>query len=363
MDKHSNPAAPSFSQIFGETRTRKEVIALLESMPESYSTFQRLKPSIQEQLLAFLQGKEGLRITYNQPFLHIFNPDAHPERLESLLEALIGQPVTIRQVLPNEGERLAEHGSLVIMDIIAELADGSIVDVEMQKIGYLFPGQRSSCYVSDMIMRQYNRIRNERKKDFSYSDLKPVYLIILMEQSPEEFHPYPYAYIHRRVTSYTSGIQLPELANIIYISLDTFRSIVQNVSTELDAWLTFLSSTESSRILDLIQKYPKFLDLYKDMALFRSNPKELIFMFSEALYILDRNTEKYMVEEQNRKIKEQEKIIAANEKQIAKNAKQIAESQKQIAESQKQIAESQKQHAEDQKRIAELEEQLRQLQG
>ncbi|MGN0345955.1 MAG: hypothetical protein ACI4DU_01590, partial [Lachnospiraceae bacterium] len=55
--------------------------------------------------------------------------DIHPERLESLLEVLIGQHVTIRQVLPNDGERLAEHGSLVIMDIIAELEDGSIVDV------------------------------------------------------------------------------------------------------------------------------------------------------------------------------------------------------------------------------------------
>ena len=362
MDKHIS-AISSISQIFGDTCTKDEAIALLENMPESYSTFQRLKPSIQEQLLSFLQGKEGLRITYNQPFLHIFNPDIHPERLESLLEVLIGQPVTIRQVLPNDGERLAEHGSLVIMDIIAELEDGSIVDVEMQKIGYLFPGQRSSCYVSDMIMRQYNRVRNERKKEFSYSDLKPVYLIILMEQSPEEFQIYPYAYIHRKITTYSSGIQLPELANIIYVSLDTFRSIVQNVDNELNAWLTFLGCTESSRILDLVQRYPKFLDLYKDMALFRTNPKELIFMFSEALYILDRNTEKYMVEEQNRKIKEQEKIIATNEKLIEASQKQIEASQKQIEASQKQIAENEKQLAEKDLRIADLERQLRLLQG
>lgn len=136
---------------------------------------------------------------------------------------------------------------------------------------------------------------------------------------------------------------------IIYISLDTFRSIVQNVGTELDAWLTFLSCTESSRILDLIQKYPKFLELYKDMALYRTNPKELIYMFSEALYILDRNTEKIMIEEQNREIKEQKKIIAENKKQIAENERQIAETERQIAEKDQ--------------RIAELEEQLRQVQS
>ncbi len=64
------------------------------------------------------------------------NPDTHRERLESLLSALIGEEGHIRQVLPCEANRLAEQGSLVIMDVIAELSDGSIVDVEMQKVGY-----------------------------------------------------------------------------------------------------------------------------------------------------------------------------------------------------------------------------------
>lgn len=242
----------SLAQILGDSCTREEALSLLQEYPECYSAFCSFKPRYQEQLLSFLQGKSGLSITYNSFFQHILNPEVHPRRLESLLSALIGESVTIRQVLPNEGGRLAEHGSLVIMDVIAELTDGSIVDIEMQKIGYHFPSQRSSCYVSDMIMRQYNRVKSDRKKNFSYQELKPVYLIILMEKSPKEFHTYPYEYVHRRITSYTSGIQLPELTQITYISLDTFHSIVQNVDTELDAWLTFLSSTEASGIIHLV---------------------------------------------------------------------------------------------------------------
>ena len=192
----------------------------------------------------------------------------------------------------------------VIMDIIVELCDGSTVDVEMQKVGYHFPGQRSDCYTADMIMRQYNRVRSERSEEFSYKDLKPVHLFILMEKSPKEFHEFPDKYIHERNISYSSGLELPSLSHITYISLDTFNSMGQNISTELDAWLTFFSCPDPEHIVSLVQKYPKFLEYYKDIAVFRTQPKELIYMFSEALEILDRNTANYMIDELAQEVKE-----------------------------------------------------------
>ena len=60
----------------------------------------------------------------------------------------------------------------------------------------------------------------------------------------------------------------------------------QNIVTELDAWLTFFSCTDAEHIVRLVQEYPKFLEYYKDIAVFRTKPKELIYMFSEALEIL-----------------------------------------------------------------------------
>ena len=88
-----------------------------------------------------------------------------------------------------------------------------------------------------------------------------------------------------------------------YISLDTFHSMGQNISTELDAWLTFFSCTDAEHIVRLVQKYPKFLEYYKDLAVFRTKPKELIYMFSEALEILDRNTANYMIDELAQEVK------------------------------------------------------------
>ena len=297
------PAITSIEQILGKSCTREEALIALKQHPESYAVFSSFRPEHQNTILAFLQGHCSLDITLDKFFLHVLNPDMHRDRLESLLSAFLKQKVRIKAILPREGVQLAERGSLVIMDIIVELCDGSTVDVEMQKVGYHFPGQRSDCYTADMIMRQYNRVRCEKNEDFSYKDLKPVHLFILMEKSPKEFHQFPDEYIHERQISYSSGLELASLSHITYISLDTFNSMGQNISTELDAWLTFFSCTDAEHILSLVQKYPKFLEYYKDIAVFRTRPKELIYMFSEALEILDRNTANYMIDELAQEVK------------------------------------------------------------
>lgn len=289
---------------YGIKSSSEQAINYIKLFPKAYDAFCGFDEKYKLQILEFLQGKRSLKITYDNFFMYIFNPHIHPERLEKLLSALMGEKVKIKQILPREGVQLSENGSLVIMDIIAELESGALVDVEMQKIGYKFPGERSSCYVSDMIMRQYNRLKSRKTDKFSYKELKPVYLIILMEESSGDFKLENEAYIHRRTTEYSSGVAIPDLANITYISLDTFRSVVHNVNTELEAWLTFLSCEEMDKIDELIRKYPFFAEYYEDIMEFRNNPEELIFMFSEALAIMDRNTALYMIDEQREEIEQ-----------------------------------------------------------
>ena len=80
----------------------------------------------------------------------------------------------ILKVLPNESARIAAESSLLVMDIVVQFEDGSIANVEVQKIGYLFPGERSACYSADMLLRQYKRVRRELGKKFHYRDIKKV---------------------------------------------------------------------------------------------------------------------------------------------------------------------------------------------
>lgn len=340
--KNTKPNAiqtPEFyrlEDILGAAVTRTEALAAIQEDTRAYRLFSGFPLQEQEKLVAFIQGAQGLKITYDTFFKYVMNPDIHPSRLEHFLSAVLEQPVKIRMVLPLEGVRMTDAGSFVIMDIVVELSDGTIVNVEIQKIGYLFPGERASCYCADFIMRQYNRVRDERGEKFSFRDLKPVVLIVLMEASSASFQSVFPAYIHREKTVYDSGAPVNSLSKTIYISLDTFHAVVHNISTELEAWLTFLSTDRPADIIRLVSAFPEFLDCYRDLMEFRRHPRELISMYSEALAILDRNTEIYMCEElkkENAALKEENKSLRLEkDAELRKKEEEIRRLKKQLSQ-------------------------------
>ena len=331
------------SDILGTPTSREEARRLIESSPKALQLFSEFPDEVQENLLDFIQGGRGLPILYDNFFKRIMDPTLHPHRLEHFLSAILKQKVHIKQVLPKEGIKLSENGSLVIMDIIVELEDGSIIDVEMQKVGYQFSGQRTTCYASDLVMRQYNRIKSEKKRKFKFRDMKPVYLIILMEHSAEEFLEVAPAYIHNGYHQFDSGAKIDLLTNLMYISLDTFHNVVHNITNERDAWLTFLSSDRPEDILRLVQAYPEFMECYQDIVDFRRKPEELMSMYTDAFLEAERNTVQYMCEEQQKKIRKQKKVIEKQEKALAERDKENAELRAMMEEFKKQQEELKKQ--------------------
>ena len=128
---------------------------------------------------------------------------------------------------------------------------------------------------------------------------------------------------------------------ITFISLDTFKDEVHNINTNRDAWLKFLTEDDPDEIVTFVNQYPEFLPCYKDLIAFRQNPKELINMFSYALKEMDKNSERYMVEELNKKVKELNEELnstaSMNDALITQNdsmAKRIAELEALLHESQ-----------------------------
>ncbi|MBS7143790.1 MAG: hypothetical protein KH093_00660 [Roseburia sp.] len=94
------------------------------------------------------------------------------------------------------------------------------------------------------------------------------------------------------------------------ISLDPFRSVVQNIDTEQKAWLSFLTADDPDEIVQLVNAYPEFLPCYRDIISFRRRPKELITTFSDALREMDRNTKVYMVEQLAKEVQEKDHALA-----------------------------------------------------
>ena len=329
----------TLKEILGSSISRSDALAAIRADSMAYQTFSSFPLEEQEKLISFIQGVQGLTITYDSFFKHIMNPDTHPSRLSGFLSAILGQSVKVHNVLPLEGVRMSESGSFVIMDLAVELSNKTVVNVEIQKLGYLFPGERASCYLSDFVMRQYNRVKDQQKEHFSFRDLKPVILIVIMEKSSPEFKAVSPAYIHREINSFDSGAKVASLFQTIYISLDTFHSIVQTIDTNLKAWLTFLSSDQPADIIRLVSAYPEFLPCYHDIVEFRRNPKELMFMYSEALAILDRNTEIYMCELLKKEVEENKRVLAEMNAALAEKHTALAEKDTALAKKEFALAE------------------------
>lgn len=296
---------------FPMIRTRKEVLKEIKDDGKLLGMFELWKEEQQEEFLDFCTGVRGVKMLYDSFFKEIFNPEYHPERLESILSLLLKRKVTICQILPNDSVRIADEHSLLITDMLVELEDGSFANIEIQKIGYAFPGQRIACYSADTLLRQYKRVRSERKKKFTYRDIKTVYTIVFFEKSTQEFHMLKEHYIHKSKQVFDTELQLETLQEYVLIPLDIYKENMQNkiIDNELDAWLAFMAYDEPGQVVRLIETYPKFRDMYEEIYNICRNIERVMQMYSKELAELDRNTVQYMIEEQEKVIKEQAEAL------------------------------------------------------
>lgn len=164
-------------QYFPMIRTEGEVLKELRENKRLWETFCGWEEKYQKEYLDICTGVKGVKLLYDTYFKAIMNPDTRPERLNDFLSEILGKKIKILKVLPNESAKIAAESSLLIMDIVVQFEDGSIANVEVQKVGYLFSGQRSACYSSDLLLRQYKRVRLELGKSFTYKEIKKVYII------------------------------------------------------------------------------------------------------------------------------------------------------------------------------------------
>ena len=334
------------TNIFPNYHSRAEVFQYLQSHGQLWDCFNRMPKASRELLIGFFLGQNGLPVTYDTVFQKIFEPEIHPDRLEALLSALFGRKVQIIEILPREGTQLTEKGSFVIMDVLVILEDKTYANLKMQKIGYEFPIERNDCYGADIIIRQYTRLKARHGDNFTFKHLKMVFCIILMEQSPAAFKEHPSEYRHHRYIQFDTGIMEGHtgLHEDIILCLDIFQQNVHNVNTSsnsLDVWLTFLSATDTDTIMNLITEFPEFLPVYQEIAEFATDPEVLMTMFSQELYIMDRNMERLMVTELQEQVAEKDNALAEKDNALAEKDNTIAEQAKLIAELQAQLARQQ----------------------
>lgn len=277
----------------------------------------------------FLKGRRSLPLLYDPFFKKIFNPVERRDRLSELVSCLLGQKVTVLEVFPNEDSQFL--GVMIIMDMVVLMADGSIANIEIQKISYDFPAERISCYSADLVLRQYKMITGKSDNSIngsskpSYKDMRKVHTIILFEDSNKSLisEVDKALYFHVGKTKFNTGIKIELLQDFVLVSLDTFKkyrySDIKEGRTEITDYdydssqyndelvsekmkrdrLKFLSlfvAETPKEINRLVEIFPDLESVRRDINEYLERPGEVLSMFSEALRILDRNTAELMVD-------------------------------------------------------------------
>lgn len=268
-------------------------------------------------------------LLYDPFFKKIFNPTERRDRLSELVSCLLGQKVTVLEVFPNEDSQFL--GVMIIMDMVVLMADGSIANIEIQKISYDFPAERISCYSADLVLRQYKMITGKSDNSIngsskpSYKNMRNVHTIILFEDSNKSLisEVDKALYFHVGKTKFNTGIKIELLQDFVLVSLDTFKkyrySDIKEGRTEITDYdydssqyndelvsekmkrdrLKFLSlfvAETPKEINRLVEIFPDLESVRQDINEYLERPGEVLSMFSEALRILDRNTAELMVD-------------------------------------------------------------------
>ena len=340
--------ANGLKRYFPMIRDKVEILSDIYKSAALTAVYESWNDEQQEKFISYCTGMKGIKLLYDAFFKELFNPETTPERLELLLSLIMKQKVKILRVLPNESSRISAENSLLILDIVVQLEDGSIANIECQRIGYAFPGQRCACYSADLLLRQYKRLRSEKGKDFRYKDIKKVYTIVFFEKSPQEFRSFKkrFTYLHRSCQQSDTGVKMDLLQEYIFINLDIFRLKLDNngvnIENELEAWLTFLSVDEPDIIIQLIETYPQFKSLYEEVYYLCLNMEKVMRMFSKELLELDKNTVQYMIDEMQDEIDAQKRELEARKQENAAQKLEL-DAQKQENAAQKLELDAQKQ--------------------
>ena len=107
----------------------------------------------------------------------------------------------------------------------------------------------------------------------------------------------------------------------------------------------------------VIAHYPWSEEIFREMSKYVNRPEEVIYMFSEALKIADKNTVKYMIEELQDKATHEAEL----RKQTEENLQQETQRRKQAEENQKLAEENQRLTEADLQRTREENAQLKAL--
>lgn len=111
----------------------------------------------------------------------------------------------------------------------------------------------------------------------------------------------------------------------------------KGIKSDLDAWLTFLSTDNPEWIERLIRSHPEFIPMYTDIYELCRNTEKVMELYSKELSLLDKNTVQLMIDEMQDTIDGQRGMINEQKSTINKHEGTITQLQGTVDEQKREI--------------------------
>lgn len=148
-------------------------------------------------------------------FKEFFSRKENEGFLKDFLEAIIGEKVTIKQVMHDARlEQLAKEQKYGILDLGVELENGEFINVEIQLKNFKNIEERTTFYASKKITEQLGNEEN-------YNELKPVIIIAILDYDFIDLPDYVTDTV--RVSANHREYELNNKVKYYYIELSKFR--------------------------------------------------------------------------------------------------------------------------------------------
>ena len=102
-----------------------------------------------------------------------------------------------------------------------------------------------------------------------------------------------------------------------------FNNRSVKIENRLEAWLAFFCMDDPETIIDIIEKYPDFKEMYEQAYDVCRNIEEVMQMFSKELLELDRNTVKLMIDDMQKEIDCQREQLSQKDEEMLEMRKEI----------------------------------------
>ena len=296
------------------------ILDKVETDEELKEAWEKLSPESQDYFRLVDEGVLVPNLLCDSIFKEVFDPEIFPERLARLVGSILGREVKVVRAMDKEGIRLSVNSKGVVLDIVVEFADGSVADVEIQRRGSRMPPQRSAVNSANLLTRRYAVEKGEKKSEMDYTMLRPVYMIVIIEESVAPFDVSPDCVHHFRQRSDTGvevGSEFELLQYYDYVCLDVFRARHPHVASMLEVWLEFLTIRQTDVMEKFLADHAEFREIYDQAVRMLAGREELFNMFQDYLFEEDaRKTTLFTIrhEKERELAKKDEELTVARER-------------------------------------------------